>query len=142
MIIAKRYHGRWNQRINPEVFVEEHAVEDGTDLRFGAIEWHVSQRPLAINAGRSSEVGSFITPPHGIASAFQWGYRGMGPQQLAFSILYDTFGDQGFAFKNIQTFVDKMIATFPQGSRWKIYQGANSLSSGSLSLTKIGDRLV
>ena len=43
---------------------------------------------------------------------------------------------------NIQTFVDKMIATFPQGSRWKIYQGANSLSSGSISLTKIGDRLV
>jgi hypothetical protein len=152
MISQKKYWGRWRknyvnsrgERMMPEVFVKEH---------------NVSQRPLDIKEGRSNEIGSYIRSPHGIASAFQWGYRGMGCQQLAFSILFDAFGDQGFAYKNRQVFVDKVIATFPQGSTWKInhvgdsfrvsdtptrsdYDIHGNLTKREIVITRIGDRLV
>ena len=53
-------------------------------------------------------------------TAFQWGYGGSGPAQLALAILADHLKDDNRALLLHQAFKFKIIACLPQGKDWTL----------------------
>jgi hypothetical protein len=52
-------------------------------------------------------------------SGFNWGYRGSGPADLAYAILYDLYGKK-VADRLYQQFKHDIIAQLPQDEDWTL----------------------
>lgn len=51
-------------------------------------------------------------------NGFEWSYEGPEPQQLAFAILMDHFGDAASAKKTVVSFMQGVVANF--GNEWEM----------------------
>lgn len=42
----------------------------------------------------------------------EWGYKGEGPMQLSFALLFDHTGDVNFSIKNAELFMNSVVVEF------------------------------